>query len=100
IQIKPDFAAALNNKGLLLDAMGNHKEAIETYDKALKIKPDFDAVWFNKSCAYALLSNKEDALIALKKAVELNPRYKSIARDNPDFSNLKGNADFEKIINK
>ena len=89
---------ALNNKGLLLDAMGNHTEAIETYDKALKIKPNFDAVWFNKACAQALLSRKEDALNSLKKAIELNPGYKSVAKNNPDFSKLGGDADFLKIV--
>ena len=78
--------------------MGNHTEAIETYDKALKIKPNFDAVWFNKACAQALLSRKEDALGSLKKAVELNPGYKSVAKNNPDFSKFKGDADFERIV--
>ena len=82
----------------MLDATGKHKEAIETYDKALKIKPDFDAVWFNKACAHALLSSRDDAMSSLKKAIELNPRYKSIAKNTPDFSELKGSADFEKII--
>ena len=88
----------LNNKGLLLDAMGSHTEAIETYDTALKIKPNFEAVWFNKACAQALLSRKEDALNSLKKAIELNPGYKSVAKNNPDFSKLVGDADFLKMV--
>ena len=90
------FFVALNNKGLLLDAMGNHTEAIETYDTALKIKPNFDAVWFNKACAQALLSRKEDALNSLK-AVELNPGYKAWQRITPDFSKFAGRCGFLKM---
>ncbi|MBF8278144.1 MAG: hypothetical protein HW390_3217 [Candidatus Brocadiaceae bacterium] len=37
-----DHIEALMNKRLLLDVMGNHKGAIDSYDKALKVKPDFE----------------------------------------------------------
>jgi hypothetical protein len=64
----------------------------------LKIKPDFDAAWFNKSSAHALLSNKEESLGSLRKAVELNARYKNIAKNNPDFSKYREDADFQNIV--
>ena len=98
VSLKPDYIEALNNKGLLLDAMGNHKDAIDAYDKALKVKPDFDAAWFNKACAYALLSNKDDALDSLQKAIKLNPGYKNTAKNTPDFAIFKGDAGFEELV--
>ena len=52
ISIKPDYAEAYNNMGILLKEQGKLDEAIEAYTKALSIKPDYDqALQQHGNCA-------------------------------------------------
>ncbi len=41
LEIKPDFAEAHNNLGIVLQDLGRSDEAAESYRRALEIKPDF-----------------------------------------------------------
>ena len=41
IKIKPEFAAAYNNLGIVLNAQGRRDEAIHAYETALKFHPGF-----------------------------------------------------------
>ena len=41
LAIKPDFAGALNNRGLVLMELGRIEEALASYDEALALRPDF-----------------------------------------------------------
>jgi tetratricopeptide (TPR) repeat protein len=55
IETKKDYHKFLNNKGLLLHALGHIKDikyfnlAKDCYDQAIKIKPDFADAYWNKS---------------------------------------------------
>ena len=51
MEIKPDDAESLNNKGWTLYTLGNLDEAIKCYDKALEIKPDHANALKNKQLA-------------------------------------------------
>jgi hypothetical protein len=43
-------------------------------------------------------SEKEGALSRLRKAIELEPGYKEKARTQSYFKKLKGDADFERLV--
>ena len=45
---KDDDYVAWNNKGYALAELGQHEEAIECYDKAIRIDPEYYNAWFNK----------------------------------------------------
>ena len=47
LSIKPDFAGAYNNMGIVLTEQGKLGEAIEAYTQALSIKPDYAEAWNN-----------------------------------------------------
>jgi len=65
----------LLNKGVSLDNLGHHREAIQCYDEALHLNPQDSKVYNNRGTAYRALRQHEQALKDYDKAIELNPRY-------------------------
>ena len=65
----------LLNKGVSLDNLGHHREAIQCYDEALQLNPQDSKVYNNRGTAYRALGQHEQALKDYDKAIELNPWY-------------------------
>jgi tetratricopeptide (TPR) repeat protein len=65
----------LLNKGVSLDNLGHHREAIQCYDEALRLCPQDSKVYNNRGTAYRALGQHERALQDYGKAIELNPCY-------------------------
>jgi tetratricopeptide (TPR) repeat protein len=65
----------LLNKGVSLDNLGHHREAIQCYDEALRLNPQDSKVYNNRGTAYRALGQHEQALKDYDKAIELNPWY-------------------------
>ncbi len=61
------------NKGVSLDELGRHEEAISCYDKALEIDPQDVNTWSNKGTALGALGNYEEAIACFDKALEIAP---------------------------
>jgi tetratricopeptide (TPR) repeat protein len=40
---------ALTNKGVSLDSLGRHEEAIVQFDKALRVNPDYANTCYNRA---------------------------------------------------
>jgi tetratricopeptide (TPR) repeat protein len=78
-------ASSWKNKGVSLDELGRHEEAIACYDKALEIDPGDVNTWSNKGTALGALGRHQDAIACLDQALRLNPE------SAPAWSN-KGNA--------
>jgi tetratricopeptide (TPR) repeat protein len=78
-------ASAWQNKGVSLNELGRHEEAIACYDKALEIDPGDGNTWSNKGTALGALGRYQDAIACLDQALRLNPE------SAPAWSN-KGNA--------
>ncbi len=61
-------------KGIALEILNKHDEAIKACDKAIEINPiDWNA-WYAKGIALEKLGKSNEATKAYKKAVELNPK--------------------------
>ncbi|MDQ3967043.1 MAG: tetratricopeptide repeat-containing serine protease family protein, partial [Thermoproteota archaeon] len=69
----PNYANAWYNKGLALDNLGKHQEAIACYDNALEIDPNCANPWNNKGNALANLSKYEEAIKHYDKALDIDP---------------------------
>jgi tetratricopeptide (TPR) repeat protein len=62
------------SKGLALDNLGRHKEAIPYYDKALEIDPNYADALNNKGVALEKLGKYEDATKCFDKAQQLREK--------------------------
>jgi tetratricopeptide (TPR) repeat protein len=56
------------NKGIALDNINRHDEAIEAYNKAIDIKPGYYEAWYNKWLSLAIVGRHDEALEAYEKA--------------------------------
>ncbi len=98
IELKPDYADAWYNKGIVLSKLNRLDEALKAFDKAIELKPDYADAWYNKACAYSIKKDKEKALINLYKAIELDANGKNKAKTDKDFKNLWEEDGFKKIV--
>jgi len=62
------------NRGIALDAKGQHDEAIEMYTKALQIDPAHVGSYTNRGVSYVNKKDYDRAIDNFRKACELNPR--------------------------
>ena len=63
----------LNNKGVALDDLGRHEEAIEYYDRLLAIDPTEVNALNNKGVALAELGKYQEAIEYFDKALAIDP---------------------------
>jgi tetratricopeptide (TPR) repeat protein len=69
--IDPFDIYAWNNKGVALEALGRHEEAIRCFQKAIEIEPSYATAWKNKGMALKSLGHESEAKEAMKIAEEL-----------------------------
>ncbi len=48
IELSPDYALPLNNKGPMLMKLHRYEEALIAYDKAIETDPHYLLAWHNK----------------------------------------------------
>jgi tetratricopeptide (TPR) repeat protein len=85
IMLRPSFAEAWLNKGVILAKLGNYQEAIWCYDELIKLKPDFWEGWNNKGIVHAVVGDHKEAIKCYEKAIELSSNI-------PDIWYDKGNS--------
>ncbi|MBR1806300.1 MAG: tetratricopeptide repeat protein [Selenomonadaceae bacterium] len=75
VELKPDFAAAYNNRGIAYDDLKQYERAIADYDAAIELDPNFAAAYNNRGAAYADMEQHEQAIDDYDTAIELDPNY-------------------------
>lgn len=73
LAIYPDYAAALNKKGQVLDEQHDYDGAIRCYDSAIEAAPLKAAGYISRSYAYIRKGELKAALDDLNRALELEP---------------------------
>src|SRR3989344_2352192 len=63
------------NKGVSLNSLGKHHEAIACFDRMIEINPRDAKTWNNKGCALANLGKHQEAIACCDRAIEINPRH-------------------------
>src|SRR5207247_4848488 len=58
-----------NNRGVALDGLGRHEDAIQAYSRALRLDPAYEIAAYNLGNAYAQLGQFEEALVAYDRAL-------------------------------
>ena len=75
IALKPDYAAAHNNRGNALRGLKRPDEALASYDKAIALKPDVAEAHNNRGNALMDLKRPVEALASYDKAIALKPDF-------------------------
>ena len=72
---KVETASEYFNKGYAYGELGQYKEAIEAYKKAISIKPDYADAYNNMGIAYRKLEQYQEAIEAYKQALCIDTDY-------------------------
>ena len=71
IHLKPDYAAAYNNRGTAKGALGRYEAAITDFDEAIRLNLDDAVAYTNRGLVKKALGLKEEARTDFKTALEL-----------------------------
>jgi tetratricopeptide (TPR) repeat protein/S1-C subfamily serine protease len=74
IQKRPE-AYVYVNRGNAKSELGNKKEAIADYDRAIAINPKLAEAYNNRGNAKSELGNNQGAIIDYDRAIAINPKY-------------------------
>ena len=73
--IKPDYADAHYNMGVVFQTQGKPDEAVTACNKALLIKPDYAEAYNNIGVALKAQGKADEAIAAFNKALLIKPDY-------------------------
>jgi protein O-GlcNAc transferase len=71
----PGYAEVYNVRGIALQEMGRHIEALASFDKAIALKPDYANAYSNRGYVLQLLIRNADALASYDKSIALKPDH-------------------------
>ena len=75
ISIKPDYAEAHFNLGVVLKILGYPKLAVESYKKAIALFPNYLSANNNLGNALKQIGNLEEAVISYQNAITIKPDF-------------------------
>lgn len=79
-----------NNRGLAYGRLGNHRKALENFDRAIKLNKNYAKAYYNRGIAYGKLGNRRQAIEDTKTAARLG--YKRVQdllrRKRIDWGNI------------
>ncbi len=92
IRLKPDYAAAYNNRGFAYNEKGQYDRAIADYDKAIRLNPDYVLAYYNRGNAYYHKGQTDRAIADYDKAIRLKPDFADAYKNRGIVYNKKGDA--------
>jgi tetratricopeptide (TPR) repeat protein len=75
LHLSPNAYPVYHLLGHVYGAMGNTKEEIENYRKAVRLKPNYPQIYFDLCTAYWVSGKEKKALVALKKSIPMAPDF-------------------------
>jgi len=91
-------AEAWNLKSLIYYRQKNYIKALNCVDKAVESNPTYDMAWYNKACFHSILNQIPESIESLKRSVEINVKNAKKAVNDKDFTNIKIDDGFKRII--
>jgi Flp pilus assembly protein TadD len=64
-----------NNRGMAYAGLGNYRQGIEDYGRAIEIRPDKEKAYYNRGNAYVGLGNYRQAIEDYGRTIEINPGF-------------------------
>lgn len=93
IDLQPDNAGALLDRGAVYDAIGRPDLSIPDYDRAVALDPSHPQAIDNRGNAYAMQGDYDKALADHTKAIDIDQTYYSAYRDRALTYFLMGRYD-------
>lgn len=75
LAMKPDYAEAHYNTGVIFAALGRTEAAIDAYRKAIAVRPDFPEALYNLGTIVQSLEQLEEAASIYTRAIALRPSF-------------------------
>jgi tetratricopeptide (TPR) repeat protein len=101
IALKPDFAAAYNNRGYAAYSKYDGSDALPDLNRALELRPNFPHAYNTRGCIHMAAGRTDEAIADFDRAIELQPDYPRAFRNRGIVLMKKGRfraafADFER----
>ena len=74
--LRPDYAEALNNLGILLVRQAHYSEAKQQFETCIQVAPSFDQAYLNLAKLYVVLHEKDKAREVLKALLRQQPEHR------------------------
>ena len=87
------------NEAWTLFSEADYIRALEPMERAARLAPDYGEVHYDLACIRLAVEDTEGAIAALRKAIELNPKLVRQAAVDDDLSDLRGDPEFEALLN-
>jgi predicted O-linked N-acetylglucosamine transferase (SPINDLY family) len=101
--LKPDYAEAHSNRGMVLQELKRFDEALASYDRAITLKPDYAEVYSNRGNTLLELRRFDEAIIDFDKALSIDQTLKRVFGDRLFaktkcciWKDIKGDLDYLK----
>jgi hypothetical protein len=91
VALRPQYAEAFNNRGIVLGDLERHAEALACVERALALKPDYAEAHYNRGNTLRDLHRHADAVQSFERAIALQPDYASAHWNLADCQLLLGN---------
>ncbi|MBC8287795.1 MAG: tetratricopeptide repeat protein [Nitrospinae bacterium] len=75
LRLNPTAYPAYHLLGHIFGAMGNHREEIEHYRKAVRLKPNYPQIYFDLATAYWISGKEKKSFTALKNTIPMAPDF-------------------------
>ena len=75
-----------------------YQEAIASFNKTIEIEQKYHRAWYYRAECYAIIQEVDLAIKDLKEAIRLNSEYKTKAKTNTYFDEIREDERFKKLI--
>lgn len=96
----PNYAEAYAGRAGAYMQQGKNNKALDDLKKAKEIKPDSASIRYNLACVHSLMGNTDYGLDELDAALDKGFNDYDSLRKDPDISNLRKKAEFQKVLEK
>ena len=96
--VQEENLLALLNKGLAHHCIGQYKIALDCFDKVLEVKPKNTTTLYNKASSLVKSGKIQDGIKILSDVVKLDSSFKSKAKFDIDFQEIRKLNEFKEII--
>jgi tetratricopeptide (TPR) repeat protein len=98
-KIKPKMDEPYIDIGLVYWRMEEIELAMKQFQKATEINPNSAKAYYYLAIGHSYFYRVDDAVTTLLQAIAIDPDYKTKAKSDPGFLNIKQNSRFQEIVN-